>query len=361
MALVMKWISSLDVHRRASEALGLDPDVVDLAVPETKAALLRRCAAYLCPCPPRVVLERALEVLGGVLPSNDELKDELGELLEGMIAYGDVFELSESIMPGQTRQGNILFLRPPSFVIRPSGLTFLIGIAPFDQLPILQAMKGHIEAANHIRRIQPRGDVDLQALLKQAGLLEVPDAHWLKLPPRQSFAQHLNRLNSELDVAPPSGDIAELSVLEPSMSVQYYKGRWQTLGKQTGRFVARRPQAYGADLWTYSEIRDGRVGKVIDLPRRPEHRGCDEAWRLQAAIDADRGQPQLYRVTDTHGGTHRNLEFFSPLPQWARRRFDVIGEPLSQKGCLFAYRLPTREFDQEVSFLQKELWMSESN
>ena len=287
--------------------------------------------------------------------------DELEELLEGMIAYGDVFELSESIMPGQTRQGNVLFLRPPSFVIRPSGLTFLIGIAPFDQLPILQSMKGHIEAASHIRRLQPRDDVELPALLKKAGLLEVPEAHWLKLPQHQSFAQHLNRLNTDLDGAPPSGDIAELSVLEPSMSVQYYKGRWQTLGKQNGRFVARRPQAYGADLWTYSEIRDGRVRKLIDLPRRPEHRGCDEAWRLQAAIDADRGKPQLYRVTDTHRSTHKNLEFFSPLPQWARRRFDVIGEPLSQKGCLFAYRLPTKEFDQEVSFLQKELWMSESN
>ena len=76
--------------------------------------------------------QRALEALGGIVPSNDELKDELGEILEGMIAYGDVFELSESIVPGQTRQGNVLFLRPPSFVIRPSGLTFLIGIAPFD-------------------------------------------------------------------------------------------------------------------------------------------------------------------------------------------------------------------------------------
>jgi hypothetical protein len=357
MGLGMRWLLAAEVHERSVRSLHLDQDLLDLTAPEAKAALVRRCASYLCPCPPRIILERALEVLRGLIPIDTALKDELSEILEALIAYGDVFELHES-SASQLRRGTLLFLRPPSFVMRKSGMTFLIGIARSDALPLVPTMQQEIESINYVRRISPRTDVNLRSILKQMGLLEIPEEHWLKLPRIQTPMEHLNRLNGSLDMAPPAGHIPDLTLIEPSLPVHYYKGRWQTISKQTGRFVARRPQAYGADLWCYVEVREGHVMKLVDLPIRVDYRGCDEAWRLQAAIDADRRNPQICNIRDLRDSGYKLLEFFSPLPMWARRRFDVVGEPRSISGCLFAYKIPTSEFDQEVAFLRDVLWIS---
>src|SRR2546428_3727860 len=97
-----------------------------------------------------------------------------------------------------------------------------------------------IESINHVRRINPRTDVNLRSILKQVGLLEIPQEHWLKLPRTQTPIEHLNRLNALLDMAPPAGHVPDLSLIEPSLPVQYYRGRWQSISKHTGRFVARR-------------------------------------------------------------------------------------------------------------------------
>jgi hypothetical protein len=303
-------------------------------------------------------LERAHEALKGVVPLDAALKDELSQILEALIAYGDVFELREPSTEPQLRRGTLLFLRPPSFVMRTSGMTFIIGIAQYDILPIDRSIRDQIESVNHIRRINPQHDLNLRSILKQVGLLEIPEDHWLKLPRQQTAAEHLNRLNGTLDMAPPAGEVPGLYLMEPSLSVQYYKGRWQPVSKQTGRYVARRPQAYGSDLWSYVELRGGRVMKLVDLPLRPEYRGCDEAWRLQAAIDADRGNPQVFRVREAYNSAQKLIEFFSPLPMWVRRRLDVVAEPLSLKGCLFAYKVPESELDQEIAFLRDVIWLS---
>lgn len=52
------------------------------------------------------------------------------------------------------------------------------------------------------------------------------------------------------------------------------------------------------------------------------------------------------------------LQLFSPVPLWARRRWDAIGEPVLSPHCLFAYRIPKAELDEEVRFLQDRLWLT---
>jgi hypothetical protein len=88
-------------------------------------------------------------------------------------------------------------------------------------------------------------------------------------------------------------------------------------------------------------------------------RGCDEAWYLQSAIDAELGKRQEYRVRGGSGDLVI-LDFFSPLPSWARRRLDAIGNPSTAERSLFSYSLHRRELPEESRFLQEWLWMKES-
>jgi hypothetical protein len=107
---------------------------------------------------------------------------------------------------------------------------------------------------------------------------------------------------------------------------------------------------------------------MIDLPVLGSRwRGCDEAWHLQMAVDALRGTAQRFRVTPTNNPAIVLLEFFSPVPAWARRRWDAIGEPfpstggdrLSGEGNLFAYRVSKCEVDEERRFVREVLWLEE--
>ena len=76
------------------------------------------------------------------------------------------------------------------------------------------------------------------------------------------------------------------------------------------------------------------------------------------AIDAQLGVPQRFRLLpDTEGNTV--VQFFSPVPAWAQRRWDAVGEPASSQGCLFAYRLAETELDEELRFARNALWLEE--
>ena len=75
--------------------------------------------------------------------------------------------------------------------------------------------------------------------------------------------------------------------------------RWREVRADSGRFVARRDQAYGSNLWCYVELSNGEPQRLLDFPLAGSRwRGCDEAWRLQMAIDAQRGAPQRFRLQE---------------------------------------------------------------
>ena len=52
------------------------------------------------------------------------------------------------------------------------------------------------------------------------------------------------------------------------------------------------------------------------------------------------------------------LKFFSPVPMWARRRWDMFGEVVTSKGSLFAYRFDRAELDEEIQFAMERMWLS---
>jgi hypothetical protein len=190
-------------------------------------------------------------------------------------------------------------------------------------------------------------------------LIELSYDAWLKAPAQELALKHVASNDAALDSAQPSRDIPGLLLLDPERPVRYYRGRWVEPRAHSGRYVARRKQAYGADLWCYVQVCEGHPERMVDLPRRGSRwRGCDDAWRLQMAIDAQQGEPQQFRLRMGPADSCV-LEFFSPLPAWARRRWDAIGELVPSSGCLFAYRIPTREIEEERRFLRDTLWLEE--
>src|SRR6185437_889460 len=140
--------------------------------------------------------------------------------------------------------------------------------------------------------------------------------------------------------------------------------RWRSPHRDSGRFIARREQSYGADLWSYVELRDGAVTHLVDLPtdtRTPDACGCDEAWQLQMAIDATNGRPQRFRLRTAPPNGTTIVDFFLPIPRWARRKFDALGEKVTPVKCLLSYKFAHAIADVAIECVTGELWLSESS
>jgi hypothetical protein len=107
------------------------------------------------------------------------------------------------------------------------------------------------------------------------------------------------------------------------------------------------------------EVADGSPQALVDLPAEDATvPGRDEAWRLQAAIDADAGTSQIFRVRMGAGAADKTVEFFSPLPRWAQRRLELAGTPVPRTtGALFSYRVPEAVMPGLAGFLKSMLWM----
>ncbi len=355
----MRQLSTAEVHAKSVSALGLDAEAVDMASPEAIACVLRRTAGFLCPCAPSRIVGTVVSALDGLVDDLEEVRVLAEETIQSLIALGDLIEdrpKGDSGVGGGTQ----IYAAPPAFVARQSGAFLLLGIVPDGGDSLSEELEGRIEYINHTRRII--GDEDLGAQLQELGLVELPQQAWLRAPRQETAAECIGRFGIALDRSTPSGDIPGLTLLDPDTSNRFYKGRWRQPTSRTGRFVARRSQLYGSPIWCYVEIERGLPKKLLDLPlQEGGFRGCDEAWQLQAAIDAERGEPQVFRLRFAIE-SEIAVEFFSPVPAFARRRWDAIGELLaSRRGCLFVYRFAADEMNEERAFMRDRLWLAELN
>ena len=349
----MRRLTSTEVHASKVAELGLDQTALDLTSIEAIAAALRRAANFLCPCAATTLVRAVAEPLRGLVEDMEEIRGIVRETLEAMVALGDFIEHRDIESDETSRAAVLLYAAPPSFVSRDSGTAILLGVST----PALDSLAIRIDYENHLRCLIPNLGENLGVDLEQLGFSEVPSDQWLKLPRRETPTQHLTHLERLLDSVQPSGEVAGLSILDSDRPVRFYRGRWTSTGSLSGRYVARRSQAYGGDLWCYIEMNDGRPERLVDLPLADSRwRGCDEAWRLQMAIDAYRGSAQVFGIHPGPGNSYV-MQFFSPLPMWARRRLDSIGHVVSSPGCLFAYRLAEAELAEEVRFAKEVLWL----
>jgi len=352
----MRRLQTAEVQLRSVTMLGLDPAAHAFTSTAAIAAALRRSASLLCPCSALTLVRSVINPLRGLVEEPAHIKSMIEDTLDQLIAHGDLFEYRDPTTSASST-ATILYTAPCGFVPRASGSALLFGVGT-DQLSVLpDELEARVEHNGPVRRLMQRPTENLREELVQLGLIEIPYARWLKAPAAESAVQHISRIDQRLQEAPISGDVPGLMLLDSEKPVRYYRDRWVEPKKHTGRFVARRAQAYGAPLWCYAQLNAGRSERFVDLPVAPSRwRGCDEAWRLQMAIDAHRLNPQQFGVRPGRSGTQR-LELFSPLPMWAQRRWDAIGQRVEPSGCLLAFEIPEAEIGEEVRYARDTLWL----
>lgn len=348
-------LTPFDASVAAVGLLGLDAERVDLISSEGIAASLRRAASFMCPTSPTRLVDA---VLGAVRPlREDEVsRDDVSEVLDLLIASGDLLELRHD----SGRSTRLLYLAPPSYIERVAGEYLLMGIRPFGAPLVAGDLADHVQFEGHTRILTLQAE-DTDTQLRMLGLRRVPRDRWVASPAQEAPAEVIERFRARLDVAGLAGQLDGLKLLDPATSVRYYSGRWRTPAPtDTGDFIARRPQAYGADLWCLVRFDAGVAQRLIELPiGDPVTPARDEAWRYQAAVDALLGHPQRFRVQLGASEGADRFDFFSPLPGFAERYVQFAGRSLGKsRGALFSYQVPSAATADISNFLTNMLWMA---
>jgi hypothetical protein len=332
----------------APDGIGVDEELIVVAV--------RRAAAAMCPCSIASLsssLAQNMAFLPGV--EDDKFRERVEDVVEQMVIHGDLLELNQLVAATEIR-GAQIHAAPFTFVRLAGDVTRLVGIAP-DEIPLLPAaLAGRVVTRGLSRTIVAEADEELPGLLRDFGVPELSVEAWLRTPARETSAAFVERIEKRLRNAPASGDMQEIEILDWTRQAKSYRRRWAVPSQQSGMFVARRPQAYGAPLWGAVDLADGRPEKFLDFPLKGDpFRGCDMAWRLQMAIDANRGEHQTYRA-DAGSGVVR-LRFYSPIPAWAQRRLVVLGDGVVPKEALIDINLPQQEGTAVERYLSDLLWL----
>lgn len=353
-------ITADEVLKESRLTMGLPEATTDALDNALLAALLRRGVGILGPCSPATLASSVLESLQYLGHDEETLRMRVVTVIENLIVGGDLLELSQVTIDDSAAKGTWIFAAPPAFVARRNGSVFLVGLTPDDVAPVPDSLKARISHEGCARVIQTQAGEDLPAILHELGLLELSERTWLKTPKREFAGSFLETMTRRLEVQPASGTTDDIEIIDPTRSVDYYRGRWTKPRRESGIFIARRPQLYGAPIWGFAQFENGTLAKFLDFPLKGTRwRGCDVAWHLQMAIDHCRGTPQQYRKRSEEGGAY--LDFFSPIPLWAQRRLALFGRPVAQHKSLFSYWLPDRELASEEEFLQNYLWLSKTN
>jgi hypothetical protein len=350
-----------EVAAGAVDTLGLDNTIADLATPEVLAAAIRRAASFTCPVTPRVlsrVVEESLHGLLGEASSDSEAASPVRAILDNLVAYGDLLEAPvDDEDRGTTHR--TLFLGQPAFVHVSATTCILMGVRAEGLALLDDDLTERVDHDAHVRRLELEAGEDASVLLGSVGLQGIREEEWLRRPPTCApdvlVAEYELRLNN----AGPSGSIDGCRILDTSQPVSYYRGRWRAPTKRdTGHYVARRPLQYGADSWCYAALSSGEVVNLVDLPLRQRlDRACDDAWRLQAALDCLAENPQRVRVAPPGRSGRVVLHLLSPIPSWSQRRLDAVGRPLpKQRGSLISYSLNEGQLEAELSFLAQTMW-----
>lgn len=350
--IVFEVVSEEDAVCRVLNALGVSAQCNRLDEIAVLAALLRRAASLSSPCPPATLTRRVMMGLRGLVDQDEVVEDRISGLLDALIAYGDLIEAH-----GIDNTRLHLYLAPPSFVRTSRHRYLLLGIAAEGADLVPAGIAARIMRRGHACVLEEETGEDLPATLRALGLIEVKDDLWFKRPVAETARQLIQRHDGKLSRSGGVGQIDDLEVIDVAKPVHFYRGRWAKPGKLSGKFVGRRPQAYGAPLWCYVELSDGMPVRLLDL-HTSEWRGCDQAWQLQLALDADAGHPQQFGAELAEAGTVI-LRFFGPIPSWWQRRWDAVASRVDAKACLFAYEMSYGQYEAEVERLTKELWLVE--
>ena len=353
-------ISPSEILRNCRKTLRLDTE--QKGIDDTLiCALLRRIAGTMCPCTRAELRNTLLESLEH-LKKNEEtsedndFKSKLDSMIDRLLTIGDLHEYEDVTDDDSGISRKLIFSAPPGFVLRSNGNAILLGVVPEIDSFLPPELEKQITHQDGLRFIEPIPESKLKNSLPTFGLVELSEEEWLKSPKKNSANELIERYENNLNSQNPTSSIDDLKIIENSEDVKYYRGRWTTPSNQSGMYIGRRPQEYGADFWCIVLLEGGKPIRLLDFPTNDFHwRGCDEAWYLQMAIDRQRSTPQIVSTEETNGGVR--FDFYSPIPSWAERRMVLFGESKKVSGCLMSFEISEAESDQEIRWLCSNLWL----
>ena len=354
----MKVLSRTEVVQRTVQELGLGRNPRSLLTREAIACSLRRVAGMHCPTSRGALLRAVIEPLRDLIDVPDGVAEMAEEVLEAVIAHGDLLELPEVVSSAE-RPRTLVYTAPPMFLVRSSGAVLLLGIAG-DQTSLLpQRFERHIEHRGHVRVLPAGAAAHIVPHLDGLGFAELSERAWLDPPAHVAAERFIDRFDRALSQEPDAGPIERLRVIDPGSDTNYYRGRWTDSASVACNVVGRRPQRFGADLWCYLTLEEGQPRRFLDLPLgQTRYRACDEAWRLQSAIDAVSGKPQRLRIRPGAAGRWI-FDVFSPLPMWLVRRWDAVGDQVERsRGALLSYTFGSQDAEEEASFARDMMWLA---
>lgn len=354
----MRVLNRAAVVQRTRQELGLGPSPASLVTREALACSLRRVAGMHCPTSRGALLRAVIEPLGDLIDTPDSVAEIADEVLEAVIAHGDLLELPE-VASSAERPRTLLYATPPMFLVRSSGAVLLLGIAGEQASLLPPQLERLVEHRGHVRVLPPGAATDIVTQLEGLGYTEISERAWLDPPVPLAPEEFIDRFDRALHQQPDAGPTEGLRTIEPGSETNYYRGRWVDSTPVSGNVVGRRPQRFGADLWCYVTLEEGQPRRLLDLPLgQTRYRACDEAWRLQAAIDAVSGNPQHLRIRPGAAGRWV-FDVFAPLPMWLVRRWDAIGNQAERSpGALLSYNFDSEDKDEEASFACDMMWLA---
>lgn len=354
----MRVLNGSEVVQRTLQELGLGQNPTSLLTRAALACSLRRVAGMHCPTSRGALLRAVVEPLRDLVDTPDVLAEVAEEVLEAVIAHGDLLELPE-VVSSADRPRTLVYSAPPMFLVRSSGAVLLLGIAGEQTSLLPRRFERRIEHRGHVRVLPVGAATDIVPHLEGLGFTELSERAWLDPPARTTPENLIERFDRALQQEPDAGPIEGLRVIDPGSETSYYRGRWTEAVAVSSNVVGRRPQRFGADLWCYVKLQDGQPRRLLDLPLgQTRYRACDEAWRLQAALDAVSGNPQHLRIRPGAAGRW-TFDVFSPLPMWLIRRWDAVGDQAERsRGALLSYTFDTEDIDEEASFASDMMWLA---
>lgn len=325
------------------------------------ACVLRRVAGILCPCATSALTNaarRSLEHLPELIEHFESpLEDVLEASLEGLMTGGDLIELSRVAITESEGKHTWLFTAPPSFVERDCR-AYVFGVAPDDAAFLPTALFERLRYDGALRFIESAPPNDVGSTLKALGLRVIKSDAWLAVQKVESAQNVVSKMTDRLQRQGTKGDLNDVSLLGHAGSNYVpYSRRWKPPSDETGFYIVRTPQVYGAPLWSFAELSNGRVLKALRLPFDDSSvRACDVAWRVQLAIDAAAGHPATYTVKPE--GVDFSLSANFPLPLAAKRRLLFLGGRSSANaGSRFTFRLSSSQQAREERFLRDHYWL----
>jgi hypothetical protein len=339
----------------AVESVGLPSSQFDVHAPEFLAAIVRAAAVTLTPCTRRELRAYVLRHLLPLAPDHP-WREEIREAVEMLVALGDLVEVPDE---DQETGRAALYLAPNSFVELSDGVFILLGGYEDVSSIIPEASEARLTYAWYTRRLEACNADVIRNTLLDFGFLNLRSDFWLKSPDLISAGDHLRRYDvvlSQIEIRPTH--IEDASILDCAADVRRYSRRWSPLQNHKGRFVARRPQAYGSPLWCYMQVDNGSVLRHIDLPHFERRwMAYDEAWHLQLALDSTNGNPQQFSVNSSSETGTCIVDIYAPIPSWAVRRWNSLGSPRESKGAWFSFAIPEQLLAAEIQFATERLWL----